>query len=127
MAAAPLEDIVAAEGVGALLFGTIGVAWPGVATTWLTLPPTPTSWALVRVVSVMLLGFGALLWSVRRHIVAERPVLRNLALLHLLAAAVLTLQAIAVWDSGVGAFLAFVPLALGVRYAQYAFGSAPNR
>ena len=72
MAAAPLRDIVAAEAVGAVGVGAALLVWTGAAAARLELPPVPASWAAVRVVAVLLIGLGTLLWAVRAR-VAEDP------------------------------------------------------
>ena len=121
MAAAPLKALVAAEAIGAIVAGGALLVWTGDVASRLALPPSPPSWAVIRLVAVLLLGFGILLRAVRDSVTTERRVLRALAIGHAFASAVLLLQQIAIWNTGTGLLVAAVPLALGVRYAQYLF------
>lgn len=126
MAAAPLKDIVAAEAAGALIAGAALLIWTGDVAARLELPASPPSWATIRLVAVLLIGFGALLWAIRDRIADDRTAVRALAIGHAVAAAVLALQHIAVWDTNVGLAVAFVPLGLAIRYTQYALRGVPG-
>ena len=125
MAAAPLKAIVNAEASCATLFGAVVVLWPAGWATRMGLPAVPESWAMIRLAGLLLLVFGVLLWTVRDRALIDRQVLRGLAVSHGVVGVLLTLQAIAVWDSGFGALLAIAPLALAFRYAQYLFRATP--
>lgn len=122
MAAAPVRHIVAAEAVGAIAAGVGLLIWTGVAGGLLALPATPPTWAIMRVVAVLLFGIGAVLWASRRFLAQAPHALRALALAHGLGGGILLLQQIAIWHSRSGALVALIPLALAVRYAQYGWG-----
>jgi hypothetical protein len=126
MAAAPLKEMVAVEAVGAVLTGALLLVVTGDVAARLALPPAPPSWAIVRLTAVLLIGFGALLWAVRSRVETDRPVIRALAIGHLLAAVVLAIQYVAIWNTGTGLLLAIVPLGLGIRYAQVGFRRTPD-
>ncbi|MBL0937670.1 MAG: hypothetical protein IBJ03_02185 [Gemmatimonadaceae bacterium] len=123
MAAAPLRWIVTTEAVSAVTLGVVCVLASGTASEWLSLPQIPASWAAVRVAATLLVGFGILMHVATDYIVTTRTVIQGLAVAHLFATVVLGLQAYAVWNNGYGAFMTFVPFALGVRYAQYGYSS----
>ena len=122
MAAAPLKYIVAAEAVGAIAAGAGLLLWTGVAGGLLALPATPPTWAIMRVLAVLLFGLGALLWASRHYVTQTPAAMRALALAHAVGAGILLLQQIAIWYSRSGALVALIPLVLAVRYAQYAWG-----
>lgn len=122
MAAAPLKYLVAGEAVGAIAAGAALLLWTGVAGSLLALPATPPTWAIMRVVAVLLFGVGALLWVCRQFVAQTSAAVRALAFAHTVGAGILLLQQIAIWHSRSGALLALVPLAFAVRYAQYVWG-----
>lgn len=126
MAAAPLKDIIAAEAAGALVAGAALLIWTGDVAARLGLPAAPPSWATVRLVAVLLIGFGALLWATRNRVAGDPTAVRALAIGHVVAAAVLAFQHIAIWNTSIGLALAFLPLGLAVRYTQYALRGAPE-
>lgn len=119
MAAAPLRHIVSGEAIGAMLIGAGVVLWTGPAIDQLGLPNAPTSSSTVRLAGLVLLSFGALLWSVREQVLQDTTILRGLVISHGIAGAILVLQAIAIWNSRFGTAAALIPLALTFRYAQY--------
>jgi len=120
MAAAPLKSIIAAEAAGAMLVGAALLVFTGGAVAALELPDVWPALAVVRLVAVLVIGFGALLWGVRHLAAQSREAVAGLAIGHGIAAVVLALQHVAIWDTRVGFLLAVVPLALAVRYTQYA-------
>src|SRR5688500_78526 len=99
MAAAPLNQILAAEATTAVVAGGALLVCTGAAASYLTLPPTPPSWAVVRLAAVLLIGFGSLLWAVRHYAVTQRSAIQTLAIGHALGATVLALQHIAIWNT----------------------------
>jgi hypothetical protein len=122
MAAAPLKYVVAGEAVGAIVAGAAFLVWTGIAGSLLALPATPPTWAIMRVVAVLLLVLGAILWASRHYVPHTPAAVRALAFAHAAGAGILLLQQISIWHSRSGALLALIPLALAVRYAQYAWG-----
>lgn len=78
---------------------------------------------MIRRCAVLLLCFGMLLHVATEYVLAHRAVVKALAIIHGCVAVVIGLQAFAVWSNGYAAFAAFVPFVLGLRYAQYGYGS----
>jgi hypothetical protein len=123
MAVASLRWIVETEALCAVTLGVVGVLTPNVASAWFALPEVPASWAMIRLCAVLLLSFGMLLHVATEYVLAHRTVVQALGIIHGSVAVVIGLQAFAVWSTGYAAFVAFVPFALGVRYAQYGYWS----
>ena len=123
MTTAPARTIITAEAVGAIAAGALLMVWTGAAAAGLRLPAVPASWAVVRLVAVVVVCFGALLWAVRDHASRSRAVLWALTIGHAVAAFFLLLQQFAIWTNGFGSAVALIPLGLAFRYAQHAHRS----